>query len=427
MRRWLMMTTVDMDVRPNNREHNLLRHLAHHFDQVDVVFRRSFPPGSRVNGLRTALSYHSTVTRSGNISYVGVSPLFSHREGLLRDAIDISGESSGQSARLTMRRLAFNIIEPAAIAKDLSTILCLAAAARQQLRPDMDLVCTALGPWAAAAAYVLRRSGAIRHFIYEDRDYEPGFVGSTIRKAWVRTLENRMIKAADEVITIGQRLNDLRRRETGRELALIPTGVDWHAFSTNAHDRKPILVYTGRLESWSGVIPVIEALSAIASVVPDVRLRIIGTGSKPTIRRINEAASRTGSASRIEMMGALPHAEIAALIRECMVGLATFEPNELRTYAMPLKVLEYMAAGLPVLTTADTEAADVVSAHGCGLKLPLKPEAIAQAALTLLGNRDVWASMSARAVATSALFDWASLLDREWQVMRRSLILEPVK
>lgn len=139
--------------------------------------------------------------------------------------------------------------------------------------------------------------------------------------------------------------------------------------------------------------------------------RIVGIDPVPMIRR------RTSGTTLA----------IAGLIQDAMVGLATFEPNELRTYAMPLKVLEYMAAGLPVLTTADTEAADVVTGHGCGLKLPLEREAIAQAALTLLGDHDLWTSMSARAVTASALFDWATLLDREWQVMRRSLAPEPVK
>ena len=48
---------------------------------------------------------------------------------------------------------------------------------------------------------------------------------------------------------------------------------------------------------------------------------------------------------------------------ESDIGLAAFPPNELMHYASPIKVFEYMAAGLPIVTTKGTEAARIVKKY----------------------------------------------------------------
>src|SRR5262245_7821196 len=204
MHHWLMITTVDVLVRPNNRERQLLRHLSARFEQKTVVFRRRCTYGSVRQRLRDALIPSVEITERGGVRYVAVNPLLNHYEGMVREAV-----AGGKSNPSRMRRALSVAIGvgagPVGIVKDMSTIVSLTLAAARYHPGGTDTFCTALGPWAAAAARMLHAAHMIGSWIYEDRDYEPGFISSPIRRRWARRMEIAGIRAATATISIGQR------------------------------------------------------------------------------------------------------------------------------------------------------------------------------------------------------------------------------
>ena len=110
-------------------------------------------------------------------------------------------------------------------------------------------------------------------------------------------------------------------------------------------------------------------------------------------------------------------AEVAAALNRAGIGLATFRPTPLRAYAAPLKVLEYMASGLPVLSTKGTEAGDLVDRTGTGAATSCDPQAIARAAIGLLNNATAYAEMSGAGTAAARLHDWSLVMSWEWQMI----------
>jgi glycosyltransferase involved in cell wall biosynthesis len=408
---WLIITTVDPLVRPNNREHGLLRHLASRFQQVDIVFRRSI-----TGGMRHVFWPSTETTQKGNINFVSVNPPLNHRQGLIRDMSGVSNAKRNGALSRALSSLAFAAMGPLGIAKDVLTILALMAAGKRRIVKGRKTVCSAFGPWAAAAAWLLRKAGHIQSFIYEDRDYEPGFIDSRIRRAWARWLENKMILAADEVVTIGERLLQLREQETGRRPQFIPTGAEPSDRCGNGQ-RKPILVYIGNVADWSALDILVGALADISKSVPDVKLRIVGSGSREAFESIATTARQMAVTDRVEILGAVPHTDIPALLSDASVGVATFLPNALRTYAMPLKVVEYMAAGLPSLATIGTEAGDIVAKHQCGIEVPLDRAAMVHAAVELLTDQSRWRQLAANAVNSAPHYFWSRLAEMEWSVI----------
>jgi glycosyltransferase involved in cell wall biosynthesis len=262
-----------------------------------------------------------------------------------------------------------------------------------------------------------RRS--IGQWIYEDRDYEPGFVDSPMRKRWAAWLEASCIRASRATISIGTRLANLRYTTTGRKPFLIPTGADsMGAAVTDLGQRDPVLVYVGNVATWSGLVEAVKALPIIRSSVPDARLLIVGDGALlPSLR---EVVIDQNVEDAVELRPGIPHAEIARVLLRSAVGLAVFEPTPLRVFAMPLKVVEYMSAGLPVVTTAETESADVVEQYGCGLAVNQKADEIANAAIRILTSPELWMEMSRSGVTASRQFEWSSLAEREWHVMQKA-------
>jgi glycosyltransferase involved in cell wall biosynthesis len=64
---------------------------------------------------------------------------------------------------------------------------------------------------------------------------------------------------------------------------------------------------------------------------------------------------------------------------------------------MPTKVVEYMARGVPVVTTPLPPAADLVTRYECGFVVPFgDPRAAADAVLQLAGDASLRAKMASR-------------------------------
>ncbi|MGM0583112.1 MAG: hypothetical protein ACQEUZ_00435 [Pseudomonadota bacterium] len=273
MKRLLLITTLDVGGRRNNREHHLIARLGAFYDETWVVHRR---PGRPEAPLRDLLRPSVEVVREGAVTRIAVNPGFNPPEGALRARSGV--EADGVARRGAVRAAAGRLADMAAIGKDLRTISALAAAARRHV-PLQGARCQALGPWAAAAAARLRREGRLPAYAFVDRDYEPGFVVSAARRRWAARMEARAAREADLVISIGSRLAALRRRQSGRRIELSPTGVDPARFRPRARTapgRPVTLIFTGRLAPWSGVEEAVGALALLAARGRQARLRALG-------------------------------------------------------------------------------------------------------------------------------------------------------
>jgi glycosyltransferase involved in cell wall biosynthesis len=124
-----------------------------------------------------------------------------------------------------------------------------------------------------------------------------------------------------------------------------------------------------------------------------------------------------GVTERIRFFGRVENARVHEILLRCHVGLAVFQPLMFRRFAFPLKVLEYMAAGLPILGTADTETEDLLQRHACGFAVAYDAEQVASGLLRILESPERYADLAARARAASRLYDWPTLMAREYALL----------
>ena len=176
----LLVTTLDVEGRRNNREHHAIKAFAHQFDKVTVVFRRR---GRR--GIGRFLRSQVDVTIRDSITFVGVDPPLNPPEGTVRHL----AREHAPGRRL--RRWLGAALDAMAIERDVLTIRALTSAARPHLRWGERTLCEAYGPWAAAAAIRLRQERLLHAVAYVDRDYEAGFMTSPLRRSWAMRSERR--------------------------------------------------------------------------------------------------------------------------------------------------------------------------------------------------------------------------------------------
>jgi glycosyltransferase involved in cell wall biosynthesis len=164
--------------------------------------------------------------------------------------------------------------------------------------------------------------------------------------------------------------------DTPREKVLeIEWGADTERFHPGATDTVPfarpaatVAVFAGAFRAWHGAIHLVTALRELrARGLTDIGAVFIGDG--PELPRVRDAAA--GLAGVI-FTGALPHAQLPACLAACDIGVAPFDleahrPLSLGFYWSPLKMFEYMAAGLPVVAPALDRIPELVAHNREGL------------------------------------------------------------
>lgn len=164
--------------------------------------------------------------------------------------------------------------------------------------------------------------------------------------------------------------------DTPREKVLeIEWGADTERFRPGATGTVPfarpagtVAVFAGAFRAWHGAIHLVTALRELrARGLTDIGAVFIGDG--PELPRVRDAAA--GLAGVI-FTGALPHAQLPACLAACDIGVAPFDleahrPLSLGFYWSPLKMFEYMAAGLPVVAPALDRIPELVAHNREGL------------------------------------------------------------
>jgi glycosyltransferase involved in cell wall biosynthesis len=142
-----------------------------------------------------------------------------------------------------------------------------------------------------------------------------------------------------------------------------------------------LAVFAGAFRSWHGAVSLVRALRELrARGDRDVAGLFVGEGPElPNVRA--EAAGLDG----VVFTGAVSHAMMPACLASADIGVAPFDvtahrPLSLGFYWSPLKIFEYMAAGLPVVAPAVDRLPSLVSHGREGLLYdPAFPGALASA------------------------------------------------
>jgi glycosyltransferase involved in cell wall biosynthesis len=166
-------------------------------------------------------------------------------------------------------------------------------------------------------------------------------------------MERALCERADVVFTTSRTLLE-KKRAFNPETHLASHGVDHAHFARSLDDatavapeladlRGPVLGFLGLIQDWVDV----ELLAYLARERPEWNLVVVG-------KALCDTSSLAGLRN-VRMVGRKPYAELPAYCKAFSVGLIPFRSNELTRNVNPIKLREYLSAGLPVVSSGVPE------------------------------------------------------------------------
>jgi glycosyltransferase involved in cell wall biosynthesis len=203
------------------------------------------------------------------------------------------------------------------------------------------------------------------------------------------TFDRRLPGIADHVITVTERIRS-RLLQMGAveedKVTVVPNGVESQFFSengnggTNGGTGGPTLIFTGNLAPYQGIDLMLRALRKVLNRRSDVRLKIV---TESSFAHYDTLAQELGVSGAIEVVQAR-FDEIPGLLAGATVAV---NPR-IDCDGIPVKLLNYMAAGKPVLSFAGS-APGVHHQRTGWLVADGDVDGFAEGALTLLGNAEL--------------------------------------
>ncbi|MDV2482142.1 glycosyltransferase family 4 protein [Methanoculleus sp. Wushi-C6] len=201
--------------------------------------------------------------------------------------------------------------------------------------------------------------------VYDIADDLPGMIRTSpqippfVRPAggWLgKAIQERIIQASKRVtVTTESLCQTYKVPREKREL--LPNGVDVELFSPRPcehikekYDLEDTFVvgHVGVLREWLDLEPLFIAIRELASEI-NVKLLIVGGGAG--YDRTVEMARDLGVLNHTVFTGTVPYSHVPEYISCMDVGVIPFKQDNVSNNSLPLKLFEYMACGVPVIST----------------------------------------------------------------------------
>lgn len=259
-------------------------------------------------------------------------------------------------------------------------------------RPDVVIISVPPGE-SSLGAFLLAKLFRIKqiYFDYRDEWEDYAIVNSKSRLfkscyRFLKKLMNNCYNASTLTITVTDSVsNELRNRGIQNNV-VITNGTDTSIFKPSSSkdnirihlgldSNDFVLIYSGLLGEYYNIENVLYAIKTLIPKIPKLKLLLLGDG--PSRDKLIDLAISLGLATNVIYLGRKSNRiEVAQIVAASDVGMVPYHENNISflnlNKAIPVKFLEYMSCGIPIIATVDNSSlvGQLIVKYGVGLISP---------------------------------------------------------
>ncbi len=277
--------------------------------------------------------------------------------------------------------------------------------------------------------WLCRARAGVRFFVDCD-DYETGYAQrSRLLRYPVDWFEQAVPTWAEGVTyhTGAMRQRLLTWGVTANRLHELPNGVESSRFAqvfpgleTELRQRlqpnsEPVILYFGSLSIASHAVDLlISAFAEVHSICPEARFLIVGLG--PDRAQLERMCVKYDISDVVTFEGEVPPEDIPSYLRIASVSVEATRRTDIAEGRFPLKLVESMAVGVPIVCGDVGERARILTSEGgdrAGVIVePGSAEALAGGIIRILTTPSLAHALQQTGTKRALDFDWAQLIER---------------
>ena len=227
-----------------------------------------------------------------------------------------------------------------------------------------------------------------------------------LAEAW-KGLEKDVVNGADYVIVVSNAMKRMVCASYGKppdKVIVAANGSD--VYPRPAHFAMPFkIVYAGNFAYYEAVWDFVRTAETVPCEKHEFVLIGDGVLKRDLLRYVG------GRHLNVIYRGKRTREETLVMLSESQVGIAPSTKDIVRQVACPLKVLDYAACGLPVVTVDVGEWSDTIREYDCGIVTDESDPAAFADAIRRLEDEDLWRRKSSNGrYMVGEKFTWSRVL-----------------
>ena len=176
------------------------------------------------------------------------------------------------------------------------------------------------------------------------------------------------------------------------------------------------LVFSGAMYHHRGIDVLLESVSYIIKEKSKAKFVLLGDG--PEMDQLKKIVEEKNLENNVNFKGWVDRKKIPSYLAKSSIGIGPLRSTEVTKHALPIKVLEYMSAGLPIIAARNTLPEDVLEEGKNGFFIDNSRE-LSEKILELLNNEELRKKMGKNSIEMVQKFDWKNVTE--------SIIQEAIK
>jgi len=276
-------------------------------------------------------------------------------------------------------------------------------------------------PQNSIAGFIAGKAMPDRRIFLDYDDYEAGInrFGNAVERYVIRLFENRVPRYVAGVTTHSSYLQHrlVQGGVSENRILRLPSGFDPERFRRRPDDlidalrselglaEKQVILYVGTLSFTSHAIDLLlKAFARVANRHADAILVLAGGGVD--LEQAKHLAEGLGIGARCRFLGRVPGEQVPLLLQMATLSVDPVRATETEKARWPLKIVESLAAGVPVLTGEIGDRSEMLGDGEAGLLVtPDSTEALARGIDQALASPQALNTMAGCAKRLSARYD----------------------
>lgn len=221
------------------------------------------------------------------------------------------------------------------------------------------------------------------HEYYGDSLLTRYWVPRPLRRVIARTVdrfEKWSARSFAAVVTVNSHMAELFQRVNpeGEILHNYPLRRQFN-FSRPQNIKPPVILYLGGINRERGLEVILRAMSQVRKKHQEAVCELVGPVDTADLGPDFSDLSPWLEQGSVRLRGKVPYEQVPEILAQSSIALVPLLPTLNYQKAIPVKLLEYMSAGLPVIGSRFGYIEEIIEKNQCGsLTIPGDPESLAE-------------------------------------------------